>query len=238
MRALWIGFATAGCVTARVPEDHTVSAVGVENIEVQVGRGDIGLSKGTGDSFKIFAESFAFAPKRDEAVARLTGNELEIEVVEATLEVTGFSAFRQGGWDLDVLVPTPTINTTVTTQNGAVAIADLIGTHRITADTITATHVEGSGVFIANEGGMDLSLVPYDNTITRIVSTGDVVLRLPRFLPYDITVVGDLGALIQITDLGFDFIDLFDGAAAAARFPATTRIEIEVTAGGLTLLEL
>jgi hypothetical protein len=229
--------ALGGCVTARETETVSVSAADVSLLRVQDDQGDVEVIGDGLAMFDVTGISVGRATKRDLAVSRMASNELIVRESPGEVLIWGSSPEPRTWWDLTISSP-PLMNTLVTTESGTVWLEGLEGVHDVRATQIVTRSLFGAGAFLAGTGGADLELLPADGTVTTIEAQGSVILALPMYGPYDLRVTADPGAILQVTDLGFDDLRLGDGLVQGARFPATILIDVRISGGDFTLVAL
>jgi hypothetical protein len=236
-RLLAAWWAVGGCVTARESESLSVSADGVAWLRVDDDQGDVEVF-GTGlGAFDVVGTSVGRATQRDLAVERMNANALIVRESPGEVLIWGSSPEPRTWWDLSIASP-PLMNTQVTTGAGDAWLEGLEGYHDVTATRVVTRGLYGEGSFFAGTGGADIELVPGDGTASYIEADGSVILALPMYGPYDLRVTADPGAILQVTDLGFDDLRLGDGLVQGTRFPATILVDVRVRGGDFTLLAL
>jgi hypothetical protein len=235
--ALAVGAALGGCVTARETEVVSVSAAGVALLRVDDDQGDIEVFGSGLSMFDVVGTSVGRATKRDLAVERMNANALIVRESPGEVLIWGSSPEPRTWWDLSITSP-PLMNTLLTTGLGDAWVEGLEGAHDVTATRIVTRGLYGEGSFLAGSGGADIELIPGDGTASYVEADGSVVLALPMYGPYELRVTADPGAVLQVTDLGFDDLRLGDGLVQATRFPATIFIDVRVRGGDFTLLAL
>jgi hypothetical protein len=129
-------------------------------------------------------------------------------------------------------------NVEAVTARGTIGIYDVDGYH-----TLTATRVEGAGVWgdvdaLADGGGIDLEVYPYDGSIIRLETVGDdLVVALPWGLDYDLQIFADPEYGYEIADLGFQDLLLGPDYALGTTRSASVRVTLLATGGDITVLE-
>jgi len=141
---------------------------------------------------------------------------------------------------VDFYVDTPFLmNTDIYVESGHVELRSLDGFQLVTASSVDAQDLYGSADLLAEGGSFDVSIVPESFGTVRVEArSGGGTLALPYGLPYDLTVRGDPEYTMTIADLGFQEIAEDAGFFAGFSGDDSVQIEVIVTGGSFTLVEL
>ncbi len=225
------------CARVDVPIALSVSAVGVEALNARVDRGDLVVLGDETDTLALTGTSTGYGSSAAQASAREAGNTVTLAVDGATARLTATSTAKRAWTALDVVGPT-VLDLDVDVRRGSVHVEAVAGEHVIRADRITARRLEGTAELRASSGGMDVDLRPDAGGRVQIESSaGDVVLRLPWGLPYDIEVIGDPGYGMYIEELGFHATFSEPGYFAGTVGDGSIQVAVFVNGGSFQLLE-
>lgn len=193
----------AGCAKSSRLFTKTLPADGITTLQARVDRGDLSLLGIGGDTFNLAGTSTGYGSTPVRAAQHESGNAVDLSANGSQAVLTATSAYRRAWTTLNLSTPAQ-IDLDLQVDHGSVDAEQIDGNHTIVADRITAVHLSGSVDLTANSGGMDVDVWPAADGHVQIDSVaGDVVLRLPLGLPYDVQVIGDPSYGMQIEDLGF-----------------------------------
>jgi hypothetical protein len=226
-----------GCKEVERSFEETVDAEGIERLQAFVERGSVTYAGISETTFVIEGTSIGRGGGEQGAERREEGNEVSIDVEDATLYVDATSEFKRARVDLDVSGPS-VLNLDVLAERGSVHLEEVEGEHIVSADRITSRQLIGDCDLLARSGGMDVDIWPFLEGRVILESTaGDVVLRLPYSGQYDIEVIGDPAYEMYIEDLGFHS-DFFEpGYFAGIVGDGSIEVTVYVNGGSFELLE-
>lgn len=225
------------CSRVERPIEATLPADGLDTLRVTIDRGDLAYEGTSEDRFVLEGTSAGFGSSESQAAAREAGNEVTLVASgdAAVLEATSES--RRGWVDLELAGPS-TLDLDVWVKRGSLDVSGVTGQHVLTADRITARGLAGDADLLATSGGMDVELWPFDDGELLLESSaGEVVLRLPWGLPYDIEVLGDPAYEMYIEDLGFHSTFSDVGYFTGTVGDGSIRVAVSVHGGSFQLLE-
>jgi len=226
-----------GCAEVERSIEETVPADGIDRLEASVERGSLTYAGISETTFLIEGTSIGRGGGEQGAERREEGNEVTVEVADATLHLDATSEFKRARVDLDVSGPS-VLDLDVYAERGSVHMEEVEGEHIITADRVTSRQLIGNCDLLARSGGMDVDIWPYLEGRVILESTaGDVVLRLPYSGQYDIEVIADPAYEMYIEDLGFHS-DFFEpGYFAGVVGDGSIEVTVYVNGGSFQLLE-
>lgn len=194
----------------------------------------------TGDSEELILVSGVSTGRgatRRQAEKREEGNEIVIEPEGEILEVTATSEYNRASVDVDVRGP-DVMDLDVEVERGTVHLAEVEGTHLVTAGRVTSQALIGSVDLLALSGGMDVEVWPFEGGNVQIESTaGDAVLRLPYGGAYDVVVYGDPAYEMLIEELGWSESYAEPGFYSGRVGDGSILVTVYVTGGSFELLE-
>ncbi len=235
-----------GCARSESTYEITLPAAGIFDAYMDADRGDITYAGaplsdtaeiGSVRQFDVSITSWGKGRTKGRAERRAANNTFGATVSEEWLDVWGRSGVGRAGTDLSVNGPR-IFNVEAVTLNGTVRLVEVDGYH-----TVTATRVEGEGVVgdidaLADGGGIDLDITPYEGSIVRLETIGDdLVVALPANRDYDLQIFADPEYGYEVADLGFDDLLLGPDYVYGTKGDASVRVTLLASGGVISVLE-
>jgi hypothetical protein len=224
----------AGCVAEREVFVESLPAEGVTELFCDNERGSFFYSGSNPDAFDLQVTSWGSGISRGAARARLGTNEWGAVIEGNLLDLWGRSPEDEAGIDLALEGP-PAINIESVLLDGVVELVDVVGTHVITANGIVGSGLSGHLDLYATSDGVDIETFPEPGASIQIQSYGEVTLRLPYGLDYDIEVFADPDWGAEVSELGFDELTLAPDYVSAKTGNGSIHVDVTVAGGPFRL---
>ena len=228
---LWVA---VGCAQVRQPFEERFDASDIFQVAAQSTRGDVSYRGAETLDIDLIGTSFGIGANRDRATERAEANVWSLDVEGDTLFIDAVSE-RRAGVDFTLNGP-GVMDFDLRLDRGDVHLHDVEGFVFARARRITTRRYVGSAD-IDVSGRADVELWPWVGTNSLIRARSGVRLQLPFGGDYELHVTAPFGTEFFADDLGFDDVWVEDGYFYAARFPATTRIDVVLDGGTFTLRE-
>lgn len=229
---------TAACARSVTTTEETIPGKGIDLVTFDSDRGDLDI---VGDprrtDYRILFESSAYASGQTAADRREEDNTFAAEVTGSLLDIYTRSPSSQARVDVGIDGPAA-VDLDLVLRDGTANVSNVEGVHLITADRVVMTQVLGNVDLYADSGGIDAEIWPYENGTVIIEAYGDTVLYLPWGLDYDIDAFVDPKFPYEVAELGYDFLNLDFATIRAFTGNRTVRVEVYVSNGSFSLLEL
>lgn len=224
----------AACTVVESPIAASLSVDGLRFVDARLERGDFAYTGAAPHQLDVRGSAWGRAS--DEAVA------------QGRLEGVWFLAERQGsaavvasgvtssGAGADLTLSGPAIlGLSVAVAQGSIEINRVRGHLDATADGIRVVDAVGSADLLAGWGGVTAELRPRPGDVVRIEAEGDIELRLPWGMPYDLQVWGDPDHQVVVSDLGFQQV-IQDGPHLGAHTGSgSVRVDIHARDGDVRI---
>lgn len=222
------------CTAEREVFVESLPAEGVTEIFSDNERGDFLYSGSNPDTFDINVASWGRGASRKAARKRLDTNKWGAVIEGNLLDVWGRSPDPDAGLDLAVEGP-PEMNVEAVMIDGDVELYDVLGTHVVTANRVLGRGLKGHLDLYAAGEGVDVEMAPDPGASIKIQSYGEVILRLPYGLDYDVEVFADPDWGTEVVDLGFEQLSVYPDYVSARTGGGSIHIDVTVARGAFRL---
>lgn len=188
------------------------------------------------ESVYVEATRYGRAAGQNKAEERLSGTAVEFEEAEGIATVTAQSESVRAGVELEIDAPL-VLDLDITAENSTLSVNDVEGIHAIDVSRLRSSFLRGEVKATVGSGGIDLELWPYEDAHIILQTSGDLLLALPAYGPYELVIEAGLSTEVSIEDLGFDEVTREGTQWVAQRFPATALIEVRATGDWVEIVE-
>ena len=226
-----------GCVRVEVPlAPQTLSADGVSSVRGALANGVFSYEGSSiARNFYVTGTSWGFGSSHDKATEHGADNTASVALDGAALMVATGAGPHAG---VDVDVGGPEVMDLDLASDGSLRINDVIGTHVLSADAISANALQGDVDATATLDGMSVEIWPYEGgLVTLWARSGNLTLYLPYAGDYHLVVIGDPNEAMTIADLGFSSSFLGTGSFESFTGAASIEVDVEVDNGSFDLEE-
>ena len=226
----------AGCTQVRSTDEVSLPSEGVFEMFADSDRGHLSYAGADSEGFDIAFTSRGKGLTRRQAEKRSGENSWGAAVDGDLLDVWARSSAERASVDIAVSGPRQ-VSIEAVMVDGNVRLENVEGSHLVTANRIEGVGLVGDVDFYAEFDGIDVEVQPYVDSVIRLDAQGDVVLRIPYGLEYDLEALVDPGFSHEISDLGFDDLYVLPDYVGATTGSRAIRIEVLVVDGTFFLWE-
>ncbi|HHO53730.1 MAG TPA: hypothetical protein ENK18_23375 [Deltaproteobacteria bacterium] len=222
---------STGCAELTNVFSKTLPTDGVGSVFCDSDRGDFTYAGGSEEVFDIQVRAWGAGQSRRQAEGRRDRNTWGAVITDdGLLDLWGRSEDLRAGTDIAVAGPS-VIDVESVLLDGTARLYDVDGFHYITANRIEGSGIQGDVDLYAALDGIDVEVYPHPGSTIRLEAYGDVVLKLPLGLEYDLEAFPDPGWGAEILDLGFDELWMAPDYISAVTGSGAIRVEIYVVGG-------
>lgn len=225
----------AGCLETANLSSETLPADGIWRVFCDSDRGDFTYTGRPVETFDVQVRAWGSGQTRRQAEGRRDRNTWgAVPTDDGMLDLWGRSEDLRAGTDISVTGPS-VIDVESVLLDGTVGLYDVDGFHYITANRVEGRGIRGDVDLYAALDGIDVEVYPYAGSTVRLEALGDVSLRLPHGLEYDLEVFPDPGWGAEVLDLGFDELWMAPDYISATTGSGAIRVEVYVAGGSFLL---
>lgn len=226
----------AACAHESEPFETIFPMDGVTTVSADLERGRFAYRGTITDRFQVQGIAEARAGGAEEAARRLATID-HVEAIDGDrLSLTATTPEPGCTVEYDVVGPQD-VDVEVSVD-GLVDVESIRGHHVLRGSQVVGYRMYGSLTASSTMSGMDVEVWPdASSTVTLDSTAGDVVLRLPYGLDYDVQVLGDPSFEMYVTDLGFSTSQAEAGYFAGIVGSGTVPVRVTLQGGSFQLIE-